>query len=111
MSGHLVLDDGQRFNLSSGKTLEGGCRNCLPDHVAPPGTTPENFHHLENQSSAIMRRNPGVNATLYLTGTYGACKYCRPAMRAMLPEGGRLLVIWRNEAGVIKNRMFIGGAD
>ncbi|MBT3164107.1 hypothetical protein HTV80_13410 [Streptomyces sp. Vc74B-19] len=111
MSGHAVLDNGQRFDLSSGVSPGGGCRNCLPEHVAPPGTTAENFHHLENQTAAIMRRNPGVNATLYITGNYGACQYCRDAMRAMLPPGGRLLVIWRNEAGAIRNRMFIGGAD
>ncbi|MGW7171146.1 DddA-like double-stranded DNA deaminase toxin, partial [Streptomyces sp. NPDC054884] len=111
MSGHAILDDGSRFDLSSGVTSDGGCRNCLPEHVAPPGTTAENFHHLENQTAAIMRRNPGQNATLYITGTYGACQYCRATMRAMLPQGGRLLVIWRNEAGVIRNRMFIGGAD
>lgn len=111
MSGHLVLDDGSRFDLSSGVAADGGCRNCLPGHVAPPGTTAENFHHLENQTAAIMRRNPGQNATLYITGTYGACQYCRDAMRAMLPEGGRMLVIWRNEAGALRNRMFIGGAD
>ncbi|MFE0773814.1 polymorphic toxin-type HINT domain-containing protein [Streptomyces sp. NPDC058861] len=109
MSGHLVLDDGQRFNLSSGRTPDGQCRNCLPGHVAPPGTTRENFHHLENQSASLMRQNLGVNATLYITGTYGACQYCRDAMRAMLPTGGRLLVIWRNDNGAIRNRMFIGG--
>ncbi|WP_432753535.1 ricin-type beta-trefoil lectin domain protein [Streptomyces sp. JL2001] len=109
MSGHLVLADGQRFDLSSGIAPGGGCRNCLPGHVAPPGTTPENFHHLENQTAAIMRRNPGVNATLYITGTYGACQHCRATIRTMLPQGGRMLVIWRNEAGAIRNRMFIGG--
>ncbi|MEU5985744.1 ricin-type beta-trefoil lectin domain protein, partial [Streptomyces sp. NPDC047434] len=109
MSGHLVLADGQRFDLSSGIAQGGGCRNCLPGHVAPPGTTPENFHHLENQTAAIMRRNPGVNATLYITGTYGACQHCRATIRTMLPQGGRMLVIWRNEAGAIRNRMFIGG--
>lgn len=106
MSGHAILDDGTRFDLSSG----GDGRNLRPDHAAPPGTTAENFHHLENQTAAIMRRS-GQNATLYITGTYGACPYCLPAMREMLPEGGRLLLIWRSEDGAIRNRMFIGGAD
>ncbi|WP_420895408.1 DddA-like double-stranded DNA deaminase toxin [Streptomyces cavourensis] len=106
MSGHAILDDGTRFDLSSG----GDGRNLAPGHVAPPGTTAENFHHLENQVAAIMRRT-GQNATLYITGSYGACKYCLPSMRAMLPDGGRLLLIWRNDSGAIRNRMFIGGAD
>ncbi|QTA35686.1 Ricin-type beta-trefoil lectin domain protein [Streptomyces sp. CA-256286] len=106
MSGHAILDDGTRFDLSSG----GDGRNLAPGHMAPPGTTAENFHHLENQTAAIMRRT-GQNATLYITGTYGACKYCLPSMRTMLPEGGRLMLIWRNESGAIRNRMFIGGAD
>lgn len=106
MSGHAILDDGTRFDLSSG----GDGRNLRSDHVAPPGTTSENFHHLENQTAAIMRRT-GQNATLYITGTYGACRYCLPSMRAMVPPGGRLLLIWRNDNGVISNRMFIGGAD
>ncbi|MGW9210957.1 RHS repeat-associated core domain-containing protein [Embleya sp. NPDC055664] len=106
MSGHVVLDDGTRYDLSSGP--DG--RNLRPEHIAPPGTTPENFHHLENQTAAIMRESR-QNATLYITGTYGACKYCIPEMGAMVPQGGRLLVIWQNESGVIKNRMFIGKAD
>ncbi|MFD1149819.1 RHS repeat-associated core domain-containing protein [Saccharothrix hoggarensis] len=106
MSGHAVLDDGSTFTLSSG----GDGRNLRGDYVAPPGATGENFHHLETQTAALMR-STGLNAVLYITGSYGPCKYCVPAMRSMLPEGGRLLVVWQNEAGALRNRMFIGGPD
>ncbi|WP_157536093.1 LamG-like jellyroll fold domain-containing protein [Kitasatospora mediocidica] len=111
MSGHAQLSDGASHDLSSG----GDGRNLRSDWEAPPGTTDENFHHLENQTAALMRKSGSDEAYLYLHkaqgAAYGACKYCVSAMREMLPQGSKLMVIWQNEEGAIKNRVFIGAAD
>jgi hypothetical protein len=112
MSGYTELDNGVSSNLSSGKTPEGFGRNLRPDWEAPPGTTDENFHHLENQTAALMRKTGAKEGYLYLHkaegAAYGACQYCEPAMRDMLPQGSKLMIIWRNSRGVIENRVFNG---
>jgi RHS repeat-associated protein len=105
MTGHAVMGDGTTMNLSSGS------RNLPNGYTAPPGATAENFHHLETQVAASMRASGNSSATLYITGNYGACRFCAQTLRQMLPERARLSVIWRAESGAIRNRTFIGGAD
>ncbi|MEU9450634.1 LamG-like jellyroll fold domain-containing protein [Streptomyces sp. NPDC048277] len=114
MSGYTELDNGVSSNLSSG----GDGRNLRPDWEAPPGTTDKNFHHLENQTAALMRKTGAKEGYLYLHkaegAAYGPCPGvdgCLANMRAMLPEGAKLMIIWRNAAGRIENRVFVGGAD
>ena len=105
MTGHAALGDGTTMNLSSGRG------NLPAGYTAPPGATVENFHHLEAQVAASMHASGNSSATLYITGNYGACKFCVRTLRQMLPEGARLSVVWRAESGAIRNRTFIGGAD
>ncbi|MER6299829.1 polymorphic toxin-type HINT domain-containing protein [Kitasatospora sp. NPDC001539] len=114
MSGHTELDNGVTSNLSSG----GDGRNLRPDWEAPPGTPDKNFHHLENQTAALMRSTGAREGYLYLHKAEGAAYGPCPGvtgylenMRAILPEGAKLMVIWRNAAGRIENRVHIGGAD
>lgn len=114
MSGYTELDNGVSSNLSSG----GDGRNLRPDWEAPPGTTDKNFHHLENQTAALMRNTGAKEGYLYLHkaegAAYGPCPGvdgCLSSMRSMLPEGSKLMVIWRNSVGRIENRVFVGAAD
>lgn len=100
-----MLGDGVTLNLSSGP------RNLPAGYSAPPGAMPENFHHLEAQVAASMRTTGNRNATLYITGNYGACGFCVNTVRQMLPAGARLNVFWRSESGAIRNRTFIGLPD
>ncbi|MFB9573114.1 DddA-like double-stranded DNA deaminase toxin [Streptomyces yanii] len=114
MSGYTRLNNGVSSNLTSG----GNGRNLRPDWEAPPGTTNKNFHHLENQTAALMRKTGATEGYLYLHkaegAAYGPCPGvdgCLSNMRAMLPAGSKLMVIWRNGSGATRNQVFIGGAD
>ncbi|MFE7752917.1 DddA-like double-stranded DNA deaminase toxin [Streptomyces sp. NPDC057428] len=115
-TGALRSDEGGWFS----DPLSSGGRNIHPsvDGNPAPGTRSGFKHHLEAQTAALMRQNPGMrNATLYIhfrdpDAVREVCGACAGTLEDMLPSGASLTVVFRQLDGTIfRSRPYVGNAN
>ncbi|MFJ6862425.1 DddA-like double-stranded DNA deaminase toxin [Streptomyces werraensis] len=79
--------------------LSSGAGNLSPNYVRPPGASTTNFHHLEAQAAAEMRRMGSTSGHLFIADNKPPCGTCRSSLPTMLPAGARLHVTYGRPSG------------
>ncbi|MEU9092829.1 polymorphic toxin-type HINT domain-containing protein [Streptomyces sp. NPDC048428] len=106
LSGALFLDD----YVDDWMPLSSGARNLSPNHVRPSGASTSNFHHLETQAAAEMRRLGAGSGHLFIGNNKQPCGACHSSLSQMLPPGATLNVTYRRPSGGTTTVIYRGNA-
>ncbi|MFF1593288.1 polymorphic toxin-type HINT domain-containing protein [Streptomyces sp. NPDC058286] len=95
LSGALFLDE----YADDWMPLSSGAGNLSPNYVRPPGASTSNFHHLETQAAAEMRRLGARSGHLFIGSNKQPCGACHSNLSQMLPPGATLNVTYSRPGG------------
>ncbi|WP_405977324.1 ricin-type beta-trefoil lectin domain protein [Streptomyces sp. NBC_00158] len=89
------MDDGQPITSGS----KNGGETMVPDFVRPPGSTTQNFHHLESQAASEMARMSATTGHLFIADNKPPCGGCHDKLPIMLPPNTSLKVTYGRPSG------------